>query len=172
MDLSVIITYKDGHSETYPNLEEAAQASGLSESAIKIRCNKSRSGSANKKDKIHAKWISDTTFRSYQAKKSKNKGSAWEYELRNKFIELGYLDCVTSRGESKKLDQSKLDIISESLPFYCQAKNLSNTPSYFKISEECPFKDKPFVLCWKKSDENGKAVAIIPIEYFYKLIQK
>lgn len=172
LDLSITITYKDGREETYPSLTEASIACGISESALKIRANKSRQGSTNKKDHIGARWVSDTTFRSYQAKKSKNKGSNWEYELRDKFKELGYEDCITSRGESRKIDNAKIDIISDSLPFYCQAKNLANTPSYFKISEECPYKDKPFIICWKKSDENNKAVAIVPIDYFYELISK
>ena len=172
LDLSIEITYKDGHTETYSNLEEASKACGISESALKIRANKSRQGSINKKDKIGARWINDTTFRSYSAKKSKQKGSNWEYELRDKFKELGYTDCVTSRGESKSLDNAKIDIASDTLPFYCQAKNTTNTPNYFTISEACPFKDKPFVICWKKSDEQGKAIAIIPINYFYELIKQ
>lgn len=170
MDLSVEITFPNGKKETYPDLEEASLASGLSDAAIKIRCNKSRQGSANKKDKIHCKWISDTTFRSYQSKKSRQKGSSWEYELRDKFKEIGFEDCATSRGESKSLDAAKVDIISDSLPFYCQAKNTTNTPSYFNISEACPLKDKPFVVCWKKADEQGKAIAMVPIEYFYELL--
>lgn len=172
LDLSIEITYKDGHKETYSNLEEASKACEISESALKIRANKSRQGSINKKDKIGARWINDTTFRSYSAKRSKQKGSNWEYELRDKFKELGYTDCVTSRGESKSLDSAKIDIASDMLPFYCQAKNTTNTPSYFAISEACPFKDKPFVVCWKKSDEQGKAIAMIPIDYFYELIKQ
>ena len=75
LDLSVEITYPNGKKEVYVDLEQASLASELSEAAIKIRCNKSRAGSANKKDKIHCRWISDTTFRSYQARKSKNKGN-------------------------------------------------------------------------------------------------
>lgn len=172
LDTSVRITYKDGSIQDYPSLEEAAKASGLSESSIKIRCNKSKTGSASKKDKINCQWLSEQTFRSYQAKKSKNKGSHWEYDLVKMFKEAGYEDCVTSRGESRNLDNSKIDIVSDSLPFYCQAKNLANTPSYFKISDECPLKDKPFVICWKKSNEQGKAIAMIPMEYFLKLISK
>lgn len=74
MNLSVEITYPNNRKEIYVNLEQASLASGLSETAIKIRCNKSRQGSANKKDKIHCKWVDDTTFRSFQAKKSKSKG--------------------------------------------------------------------------------------------------
>lgn len=88
------------------------------------------------------------------------------------FKEAGYEDCVTSRSESRALDNLKIDIVSDSLPFYCQAKNLANTPSYFKISDECSLKDKPFVICWKKSDEQNRAIAMVPIEYFIKLISK
>lgn len=170
--MTIEITFKDGHTEVFPNLTEASNACGISESALKIRANKSRQGSINKKDKIGAKWIDDTTFRSFSAKRSKHKGSNWEYELRDKFIELGYTDCVTSRGESKNLDNSKVDIASDMLPFYCQAKNTANTPNYFGISNLCPLKDKPFVVCWKKADEQNKAVAIVPIEYFYELLRK
>lgn len=172
LDTSVRIIYKDGSEIVYASLKEASEKTGLSETAIKIRCNKSRQGSCNKKDHITCMWVSDTTFRSYQAKKSKNKGSSWECELIKMFKEAGYEDCVTSRSESKILDNSKIDIVSKSLPFYCQAKNLINTPSYFKISEECPLKDKPFVICWKKSDEQGKAIAMVPIDFFLKLINR
>ena len=52
LDLSVEITHKDGRKEIYPNLEKASEACGVSESALKIRANKSRQGSINKKDKI------------------------------------------------------------------------------------------------------------------------
>lgn len=75
MNTAVEITFKNGDKKIFNSLEEAAINSGLSESAIKIRCNKSRQGSCNKKDKINCKWVDDHTFRHYQAKKSRNKGS-------------------------------------------------------------------------------------------------
>lgn len=75
LNTSVEVTFKDGSKKIFSSLKEAADNTGLSEAALKIRANKSRAGSANKKDKIHVRWISDTTFRSYQAKKSKNKGN-------------------------------------------------------------------------------------------------
>ena len=81
LNTAVRITYKDGKIEEYTTLQEASEKSGLTESAIKIRCNKSRQGGSNKNDKITCMWIDDTTFRSYQAKKSKNKGSAFESEV-------------------------------------------------------------------------------------------
>lgn len=152
-------------------MESAAEASGLSEAAIKIRCNKSRQGSDSKKDRIHCKWVDDTTFRSYQAKKSKNKGAAFESEIVNKLKELGY-DACRSAGESKKLDNSKVDIAGD-CEFAIQAKNTQNLPNYFTIRENCP-DDRPLALLWKKVGEvnsisEGK-LAIIPIEYFYELL--
>lgn len=171
LDLSIIITYKDGKEETYPNLEEASIASGISESALKIRANKSRQGSINKKDKIGARWVSDTTFRSYQAKKSHNKGSSFEAEVVNKLKELGY-DVCRSAGESKKLDNSKVDIAGD-CEFAIQCKNTQNLPNYFTIRENCP-DSRPLALLWKKVGEVGSisqgTLALIPIEYFYELL--
>lgn len=172
MDLSVEITFKDGKKETYPDLSSAAEATGLSEAAIKIRANKSRAGSANKKDKIHARWISDTTFRSYQAKKSKNKGSAFESEVVHKLQELGYEAC-RSAGENRKLDNNKVDIAGNA-PFAIQCKNTQNLPNYFTIRENCP-DERPLALLWKKVGEvnsiSDGTLAIIPIEYFYELLK-
>ena len=153
------------------DLEQAALASELSEAAIKIRCNKSRAGSANKKDKIHCRWINDTTFRSYQAKKSRHKGGEFEREIVNKLKELGF-DVCRSAGESKKLDNNKVDIAGD-CPFAIQAKNTQNLPNYFTIRENCP-DERPLALLWKKVGEVGSisdgTLAIIPIEYFYKLL--
>lgn len=172
LDLSVTIVYSDGKEETYPGLTEAAEASGLSEAAIKIRCNKSRQGSANKKDKIHCKWVSDTTFRSYQAKKSKQKGSAFEAEIVNQLKEIGY-DVCRSAGESRKLDNNKVDIAGD-CPFAIQAKNTQNLPNYFSIRENCP-DERPLALLWKKVGDVGSIsdgkLAIIPIKYFYQLLK-
>ena len=176
MDQSIIVTYKDGHEETFSTLEEASESCGLSESALKIRANKSRQGSIGKKDKIGARWVSDKTFRSYQAKKSKSKGQSLEFEIVNKLKEIGYANVCRSAGESKKLDNSKVDIADPSgeLEVAIQAKNYANTPNYFKIREECP-DPREFVLIWKKAatvEGNSKGtVAIIDVEFFYKLLK-
>lgn len=170
LDLSVEITYKD-KTIVYSNLEDASKGSGLSISAIKIRCNKSRQGSANKKDKIHCKWVNDTTFRSFQAKKSRNKGGNLESEIVNNLKELGY-DVCRSAGESKNLDNNKVDIAGD-CPFAIQAKCTQNLPNYFKIRTECTDK-RPLALIWKKVSDgiSPGTLAIIPVEYFYKLLEK
>ena len=171
LDTSIEITYPNGKKEIYVSLEEAALATELSEAALKIRANKARAGSANKKDKIHARWINDSTFRSYQAKKSRSKGSAFESEIVHKLQELGF-DVCRSAGESKKLDNNKVDIAGN-VPFAIQAKNTQNLPNYFTIREKCP-DERPLALLWKKVGEVNSisegTLAIIPIEYFYKLL--
>lgn len=175
LDTSVRITYKDGRIEEYSNLQEASEKSGLSESAIKIRCNKSRQGGSNKKDKINCMWINDTTFRSYQAKKSKNKGASWESEVVEMLNTIGYQTCRAA-SESKRLDDSKVDIadLKGDLEVAIQCKNTQTLPNYFKLRELCP-DSRPFCLLWKKAAELGSisdgAVAVIPIDFFYKLLE-
>ena len=172
LDTSVCITYKDGRKETYPSLSEAAEASGLSEAAIKIRCNKSIDGSANKQDKVHCKWMDESTYRSYAAKKSKHKGGAWEAEIVKKLKELGYEVC-RSAGESKKLDNNKVDIAGD-CPFAIQAKHTQNLPNYFTI-REASTDPRPLALLWKKVAEvnsiSDGQLAIIPIEHFYNYLR-
>ena len=172
LDLSVEVTYPNGKKEIYVDLEQASLATELSEAAIKIRCNKARAGSANKKDKIHCRWINDSTFRSYQAKKSRNKGSAFEAEVVNKLKELGY-DVCRSAGESKKLDNNKVDIAGD-CEFALQCKNTQNLPNYFTIRNNCT-DPRPLALLWKKVGEVGSisegTLALIPIEYFYELLK-
>lgn len=172
LDLSVELTFKDGTKKQYSSLTEAAENSGLSEAAIKIRCNKSIDGSANKKDKIHARWLNESTYRSYAAKKSKHKGSDYEREIVNKINELGY-EVSRSATESKKLDNNKVDIAGD-CPFAIQAKCTQNLPNYYTI-REASTDPRPLALLWKKVAEiNGISkgqLAIIPIEYFYELLK-
>lgn len=175
MDLSIELTFKDGHKEIYPNLEKASLASGISESALKIRANKSRQGSINKKDKIGARWINDTTFRSFSAKKSKSKGNKFELDIIKELSELGYKGLVSSRSQNRNLDNAKIDIAEteDKLPFYCQCKATANTPNIEDISEACPYKDRPLIIFWKKQREGSvsKDYVLMPKELLYKLLK-
>lgn len=147
----------------------------VSESALKIRANKSRQGSVNKKDKIGARWINDTTFRSFSAKKSKSKGSKFELDIIKELTDLGYKGLVSSRSQSKNLDNAKIDIAEteDKLPFYCQCKATANTPNIEDISEACPYKDRPLVVFWKKQREGSisKEYVIMPKELLYSLLK-
>lgn len=146
---------------------------GISVSAIKIRCNKPGSGG---KDKTTFSWIDDHTARHFRAKKSKNKGRGLEYEIVDRLKEIGYPEVCRSAGESKRLDNAKVDIADPSgqLEVAIQAKHYSNFPNYFKIREECP-DPRELVLIWKKSAEAGEqskgTVAVMDVNFFYKLLE-
>lgn len=104
----------------YNTIEEAARDLNLTVAAIKIRCNKS-----NCRSKIRFEWIDDYTKRYYRAKKSKNKGSDFEYQIIDRLKSIGYKNVCRSAGESRNLDASKVDIAdpSNELEVAIQAKN-------------------------------------------------
>ena len=137
----------------YTSIEECSEKTKISQAALKIRCNKS----GKMADGTLYEWIDSHTKKSYQAKKSRNKGSAWEADIIHHLRDMGYTECVSARGESKFTDNNKVDLIDRSgkLPVNIQAKHTANTPAYFKIEDACPYKDKPFVLCWKKAPTEG-----------------
>lgn len=174
LNTSVRATFKDGHTEDFNSIEEASEKTGITIASIKIRCNKKGCGG---KDKTLFDWLDPHTKRSYQAKKSKNKGSAFEGEVIHVLREIGYPGCVSSRSESKFADANKIDIVDtdNKLPVNIQCKYTQNTPSYFNIAEACTDKSKPFCLTWKKSAEEGSiskgSVAIIPLDFFYDLLK-
>lgn len=174
LNTSCKATFKDGSVQEFNSIEEAAESTGLTVAAIKIRCN--RPGCVGK-DKTAFEWLDEHTKRSYQAKKSKSKGSALEYQVVKDLKEIGFTGCVTARGESKRVDNNKIDIIDTEgkLPVNIQCKHYQNTPNYFKIREECGDKSKPFTIVWKKSAEGGAnspgTVAILPLEFFYELLK-
>ena len=103
--------------------------------------------------------------------------NAFESEVVHKLQELGYTECCRAAGESKKLDNNKIDIADPSgkLPINIQCKHTQNLPNYFTIKDACTDKSKPFILAWKKAAEGGTnslgTVAIVPIDFFYELLK-
>lgn len=174
MNTACIATYKDGTVKKFKSIEQASKETGISINSIKIRCNKT---GATGKDKITFEWVDQHTKRSYQAKKSKNKGASFESSVVNKLKEIGYDECCRAAGESKKLDNNKIDIADPSgkLPINIQCKHTQNLPNYFTIKDSCTDKSKPFILAWKKAAEGGTnslgTVAIVPIDFFYELLK-
>ena len=176
MDLSVEVTFKDGHKEIFDSPTSAAEGTGLTEASIKTRCSRKGAGSKSK-DGITCMWANEHTRKSKQAKRSKTKGNGFELEIINDLKEIGYTGCVSSRSQNKMADADKIDIVdlNGELPVNIQSKYTQNTPSYFAIRDACSDKSKPFVVVWKKAS-NGEtspgAVAMIPLNYFYQLIKK
>ena len=106
---------------------------------------------------------------------SKTKGSAYERQVVKELKEIsGDQDLCTSRSDSKKLDDMKIDISdpNKSLPCYIQCKKTQATPQIKKINLEVGLKDKPLAIFWKKvnGSTNKEEFVCIPKDYFYKLI--
>ena len=157
------------YAQEHPNLPKKSKPT-LSITSIKLRCNKSSPA----KDGIVCEWLDEHTKRSYRAKKSKSKGKDTEYQVRDSLRAIGYTGCERSAGESKKVDNNKIDIIDTEgrLPVNIQVKNYANTPNYFGIREECTDKSKPFILIWKRNTiATNNTVAVIPEDFFYKLLE-
>jgi len=78
------------------------------------------------------------------------------------------------------MDDAKVDIIDPSgrLP-YLQLKKTQNIPSYFKLRDACPLKDKELCVIWNKQElKDGNVnitscgeVVIMSKEYFYELLK-
>lgn len=172
LNTAVKITFKGGQEAIYNTIEEASELTNLSVQTIKMRANKGNIG----KDGTKCEWIDPSTKKHYQAKRSKQKGSKLELDIIHKLNEIGY-NTVSSRSNSKNLDNAKVDVddLDGSLPIYIQCKATQSTPSYFKIREECPLKDKPFTVIWKRQDKDGGnspgTVAIIPIEVLWDYLK-
>jgi len=121
-------------------------------------------------------WLDDHTARHYRAKKSKNRGKDLEYDVVERLKEIGYDGVCRSAGESRTLDNAKVDIAdtNHELEVAIQCKNYQNFPNYFNIKDECS-DPRDFVMIWKKSVEAGSVsrgtVAVIDVDFFYKLLK-
>lgn len=115
-------------------------------------------------------------------KYSKTKGSQYELQIAKELANCGFPNIVTSRSESKRTDDMKIDLIDKDgkLPINIQCKKTKVTPSYFNIREACPMKDKPFVIFWNRQEvkegsvdmSSAGEVVMLPKEYFYELLKK
>ena len=113
-------------------------------------------------------------------KYQKNKGSQYELQVAKELAYCGYPEVVTSRSESKRMDNAKVDLIDKEgrLPLNFQLKKTKNTPNYFKIREEAP-KNLPFALVWNRQEvKEGNVnmsskgeVVMIPKDFFYELLK-
>lgn len=172
LNTAVKITDKRGNSCVYDSIEKASEMTQMSIQTLKIRANKN----SIPKDGIQVEWIDSSTKKHYTAKRSKQKGSALELDVIHKLNELGY-NTVSSRSNSKNLDNMKIDVddLQGNLPVYIQCKATQSTPSYFNISEECPLKDKDFVVVWKKQDKDGGqspgTIFMAPINILYDYLR-
>jgi hypothetical protein len=162
---------------TFDTIELASEHTGLEVNSIKSRANKPGSG-AKSKDGITFMWADESVRRSKQASRNKKKGNGFELEIVHKLREIGYLGCMSARSVNKIADANKIDIVdtNDELPINLQAKYTQNMPNFFDIKDACADKSKPFGIIWKKAGKNGEqsrgTVAVIDVDYFYKLLTK
>ena len=80
-------------------------------------------------------------------KRNRQRGNEYERRIAKELNDLGF-NVVTSRSESKRADDNKVDLIdlSNKLPVQLQLKRVTSTPQYFKIREESTVPNKNFAL--------------------------
>lgn len=80
-------------------------------------------------------------------KRNRQRGNEYERRIAKELNEIGF-QVVTSRSESKRADDNKIDLIdlSNKLPVQLQLKRVTSTPQYFKIREESTVPNKNFAL--------------------------
>lgn len=113
--------------------------------------------------------------------RNRKRGHAYETKIVKELKEItGDEDLCTSRSESKKLDDMKIDIAdpNNTLPFYCQLKATQATPAIKKLNSEVGKTDKPLVIFWNAQEARDKKqisvgeYCILPKEFFYTLFKK
>lgn len=69
---------------------------------------------------------------------------------------LGFHGLVSSRSESRRLDDALVDVADTDnvLPCYIQSKISLSNPQYQRIITDCPLKDKPMVVFHDKQYKN------------------
>ena len=115
-----------------------------------------------------------------RGKASRRRGFAYERKIVNELKEItGDNDLCTSRSESKRLDDMKIDVAdpNHTLKFYVQIKCTQQTPAIDKLNREVGKKDLPLCIFWniqemkeQKQISKGEYV-IIPKKFFYDLIK-
>ena len=135
-----------------------------------------------KKEKINKTEISNTEVKEKKKrniKANKRRGSDYERKIAKELREIGYESVVTSRSESKSIDDAKVDLIDKSneLPCHFQLKRTMKYPNYLAIDKECSLKDKPLVLLWdvqratESTFRSDGELVIMKKEFFYELLQ-
>ena len=99
---------------------------------------------------------------------SRAKGHAYELQIVNRLKELGY-DAVTSRSESKRMDDLGVDII-DNTDFYIQCKAVEKLkPSLHDILARMPTDKVPVV--YHKRNNKGSIVSLKQEDFERLLLQ-
>jgi len=101
---------------------------------------------------------------------ARNKGKGYELKIAEEFRNiLGYFDCVTSRSESKRLDDAGVDLCNTG-EFNVQCKAWEKAPSYHDVLAGMPQNGKWNVV-FHKRNRKGEVV-VMSKETFYYIISQ
>lgn len=109
---------------------------------------------------------------------NKNRGNDYERKIAKELKELGF-NTVTSRSESKRTDDNKIDIIDldGNLPCFIQLKKMIQTPNYINIRNESTVAAEKFVIIWSKQEKKEVnictvgEIVLMDKQLFYELIK-
>lgn len=110
---------------------------------------------------------------------NRNRGHRAEQKIVKELKELGFTEVVSSRNESKAMDDNKVDIVDKAnkLPVFIQIKHQLATPSYFDIREQSTVPNERFVIIWDKQKKCEKniitigSIVMMDKKMFYELIK-
>lgn len=97
---------------------------------------------------------------------ARTKGHNYERKIRKEFIEMGFVEYNTSRIESIKLDNAKVDLCNTGC-FNIQCKAVENGINYQILLSTMPYDNKYNIILHKK---NRKEIAVMSKANFYKLL--
>jgi hypothetical protein len=102
-------------------------------------------------------------------KNARKKGTAYELQIIKLFKALGWTNCVSSRSESKRLDDSGVDVCYTT-PFQLQCKAVENMGSAHNVLANMPKKAGYYNLVFHKKNRLGTVVSMTQDD-FVELLQ-
>lgn len=110
-----------------------------------------------------------------QGARNKRNGSNWERILAQRFRDIGFERCKTTRQTSRLLDACKVDL--DFIPYNIQAKNVNHI-NYMEVIDEvktalqAEYPERlqyPIIVMHKKKTNK---LAVMEIEVLFKLLKK
>lgn len=95
---------------------------------------------------------------------AKNKGNGYERKIASEFRQLGFDDAVTSRSESKAMDDAGVDLCGTE-PFNVQCKALERAPNYHQVLAGMP--DKGINVLFHKRNRAGEVVVMRKEDFYW-----
>jgi len=100
----------------------------------------------------------------------KKKGNAYEQKLARELREHGWIDCQTSRYQSKRTDDSGIDFVGTGL-FAIQAKATERTPGYGDLLQGIKtIEPNKIALLFHRRNHKAETVTMLKVDA-YKLMK-